>query len=162
DPNVRHYREKRDEHGMELSYTWVYQALAGAKLVQKRRKRATHRHGRERRPLAVMLLRIDGSKHRWLNDDRWYDLIVILDDATREIYYAQLVEEESTQAVMAALQEFIETRGLFCALYSDRGSHFFVTVKEGEKWTNPTIAGGPRTKELSIQEGGQWLSAGAV
>jgi hypothetical protein len=33
-------------------------------------------------------LHIDGSKHRWLNDDRWYDLIVILDDATSEIYYA--------------------------------------------------------------------------
>ena len=31
----------------------------------------------------------------------WYDLIVILDDASSEIYYAQLVEEESTVAVMA-------------------------------------------------------------
>ena len=55
-----------------------------------------------------MLLHIDGSKHRWLNDDRWYDLIVILDDATSEIYYAQLVEEESTRTVMAALREVIE------------------------------------------------------
>lgn len=27
------------------------------------------------------------SKHRWLNDDRWYDLIVIPDEATSEIYY---------------------------------------------------------------------------
>jgi RNA polymerase subunit RPABC4/transcription elongation factor Spt4 len=37
-----------------------------------------------------MLLHIDGSTHRWLNDDRWYDLIVILDDATSEIYYARV------------------------------------------------------------------------
>ena len=29
-----------------------------------------------------MLLHIDGSKHRWFQDDRYYDLIVILDDAT--------------------------------------------------------------------------------
>src|SRR6266567_3150383 len=29
--------------------------------------------------------------HRWFQDERWYDLIVILDDATSEIYYAQLV-----------------------------------------------------------------------
>ena len=65
-----------------------------------------------------------------LNDDRWYDLIVILDDATSEIYYAQLVEEESTRTVMAGLREVIETKGLFCALYSDRGSHFFITMKE--------------------------------
>ena len=36
-----------------------------------------------------MLLHIDGSKHGWLNDGRWHDLIVILDDATSQIYYAR-------------------------------------------------------------------------
>jgi hypothetical protein len=64
-----------------------------------------------------MLLHIDGSKHQWLNDHRWHDLIVILDDATSEIYYAQLVEEESTRTVMASLREVIENKGLFCALF---------------------------------------------
>ncbi|MGI8988218.1 MAG: helix-turn-helix domain-containing protein, partial [Bryobacteraceae bacterium] len=44
--------------------------------------------------------------------ERWHDFIVILDDATSEIYYAQLVEEESTRTVMAALREVIETQGL--------------------------------------------------
>jgi hypothetical protein len=63
-------------------------------------------------------------------------LIVILDDATGEIYYAQLVEEEFTRTVMAGLREVIETHGLFCALYSDRGSHFFLTVKEARRWTS--------------------------
>jgi len=29
--------------------------------------------------------------------ERWYDLTVILDDATSEIYYAQLMEEEWTR-----------------------------------------------------------------
>jgi hypothetical protein len=57
---------------------------------------------------------------------------VILDDATSEIYYAQLVREESTETVMAALREVIERQGLFCALYSDRGSHFWLTPKAGE------------------------------
>src|SRR5947199_10676166 len=41
-------------------------------------------------------------------------------------------EEESTRTVMAGLREVIESKGLFCALYSDRGSHFFVTPKAGE------------------------------
>jgi len=62
-----------------LSFRWVKQALQGAGLVEQRRRR-------ERRPLPGVLLHIDGSQHRWLNDDRWYDLIVILDDATSEIY----------------------------------------------------------------------------
>jgi len=34
---------------------------------------------------------------------------------------------------MAGLWAVIVEKGLFCALYSDRGSHFFVTVKAGEK-----------------------------
>jgi transposase len=153
DLNVRHFCEKlRDEHDIQASYTWVYQALVGADLVQKRKKRAPHRRRRARRPLPGMLLHIDGSKHRWLNDERWYDLIVILDDATSEIYYAQLVEEESTRTVMAALREVIETKGLFCALYSDRGSHFFVTRKEGEKVDKTRLTQvGRAMKELGIQ-----------
>jgi transposase len=153
DLNVRHFVEKlREEHNMELSYTWVYQALVGVGLVRKHRRRAPHRRRRERRPLPGMLLHIDGSKHRWLNDDRWYDLIVVLDDATSEIYYAQLVEEESTRTVMAALREVIETKGLFCALYSDRGSHFWVTTKAGEKVDKQRLTQvGRALRELGVQ-----------
>jgi transposase len=134
DLNVQHFYEKlQSEHGIELSYTWVKQALQGAGLVARGRKRGAHRKRRERRPLPGMLLHIDGSRHRWFQDERWYDLIVILDDATSEIYYAQLVEEESTATVMAGLKEVIERKGVFCALYSDRGSHFWLTPKVGGK-----------------------------
>jgi len=133
DFNVKHFHEKlKEEHGIELSYTWVKSALQGAGLVKKDPKRRTHRKRRARRPLKGMLLHIDGSKHQWFQDERWYDLIVIMDDATSEIYYAQLVEEESTQTVMAALREVVETKGQFCQLYSDRASHFFYTGKAGE------------------------------
>jgi len=134
DLNVQHFHEKlQAEHGIELSYTWVKQALQGAGLVARGRKRGAHRKRRERRPLPGMLLHIDGSRHQWFQDERWYDLIVILDDATSEIYYAQLVEEESTVTVMAGLREVIERKGVFCALYSDRGSHFWLTPKVGGK-----------------------------
>src|ERR1700739_624293 len=134
DLNVRHFHEKlRDEHGIDLSYTWVKLALQGAGLVTKSCKRGVHRRRRERRPLPGMLLHIDGSRHQWFQDERWYDLIVILEDATSEIYYAQLVEEESTATVMAGLKEVIERKGVFCALYSDRGSHFWLTPKAGGK-----------------------------
>jgi transposase len=153
DLNIRHFHEKLgDQHKIHLSYTWVQKALQGAGLVAKRHKRGPHRRRRPRRPLPGMLLHIDGSKHQWLNDERWHDLIVILDDATSEIYYAQLVEEESTRTVMAGLRDVIENKGLFCALYSDRGSHFFVTMKEGEKVDKhrPTQVG-RAMKELGVQ-----------
>ena len=81
DLNVRHFHEKLgEEHGIELSYTWVKQALQGAGLVAKARQRGVHRRRRERRPVPGMLLHIDGSRHQWFQDERWYDLIVILDD----------------------------------------------------------------------------------
>ncbi len=153
DLNVRHFHEKlKEEHGIHLSYTWVQQALQGAGLVARGRRRGKHRRRRERRPMVGMLLHIDGSKHQWFGDERWYDLIVILDDATSEIYYAQLVEEESTRTVMAGLREVIETRGLFCALYSDRGSHFFVTAKAGEKVDKHRLTQvGRALKELGVR-----------
>ena len=66
DFNVRHFHEKlQAQHGIELSYTWVKQALQGAGLVRRERKRGIHRKRRPRRPLPGMLLHIDGSHHRW-------------------------------------------------------------------------------------------------
>jgi transposase len=153
DLNMRHFHEKlREKHGIELSYTWVQQALQGAGLVARGKRRGKHRRRRERRPMPGMLLHIDGSKHQWLTEPGWHDLIVILDDATSEIYYAQLVEEESTRTVMAGLREVIETQGLFCSLYSDRGSHFFYPPKVGEKVDKqrPTQVG-RALKELGVQ-----------
>jgi hypothetical protein len=84
--------------------------LQGAGLVARGRQRGVHRKRRPRRPLPGMLLHIDGNRHQWFQDERWYDLIVILDDASSEIYYAQLVEEESTVTVMMGLREVIERR----------------------------------------------------
>jgi hypothetical protein len=133
DFSVRHFHEKlREEHGIAYSYTCIKRLLQGAGLVVRARKRGPHRRKRERRPMAGMLLHIDASSHRWLGGEQWHDLLVVLDDATSEIYYAQLVEQESTATALAALREVVEQRGIFCALYSDRGSHFWLTPKEGE------------------------------
>ena len=134
DFNLRHFHEKlASEHQIGLSYSWVRGVLQGAGLVARGGQRGVHRKRRPRRPLPGMLLHIDGSRHQWFQDERWYDLIVILDDASSEIYYAQLVEEESTVTVMVGLREVIERKGVFCALYSDRGSHFWLTPKVGGK-----------------------------
>ena len=153
DLNVSHFHEKlQTAHDIQLSYSWVKAALQGAGFVARGRKRGVHRKRRPRRPLPGMLLHIDGSRHRWFQDERWYDLIVILDDATSEIYYAQLVEEESTVAVLAALREVIEHKGLFCALYSDRGSHFWLTPKAGGKVDPHRLTQvGRALRELGVQ-----------
>lgn len=153
DLNVRHFHEKlREQHEIDLSYTWVKSVLQGAGLVARQRQRGAHRKRRPRRPLPGMLLHIDGSHHPWFQDERWDDLIVILDDATSEIYHAQLTEEESTLTVMAGLKEVIEHKGVFCALYSDRGSHFWLTPKAGGKIDPHRLTQvGRALRELGVQ-----------
>jgi len=153
DLNVRHFHEKlQQEHQIRLSYTWVKKALQGAGLVRAERPRGVHRRRRERRPLPGMMLHIDGSRHQWFQDDRWYDLLVILDDATSRIYYAQLVDEESTMTVLRALREVVEQQGIFCALYSDRASHFFWTPRAGGKVDPERLTQvGRALKELGIR-----------
>jgi len=143
DFNVRHFVEKlHKEHDVDLSYTWVKTALQTAGLVTKSRKKGKHRKKRPRRPLPGMMLHVDGSTHCWLEGQQRHDLVAILDDATSAVYYAQLVDQESTATVMAGLKEVVEKKGIFCSLYSDRGSHFFYTP----------IAGGPpdRTRKTQI------------
>jgi hypothetical protein len=62
------------------------------------------------------------------------------------------VEEESTRTVMMGLRDVIDKKGLFCALYSDRGSHFFVTVKAGDKVDKHRLTQvGRALKELGVQ-----------
>jgi len=107
---------------------------------------------RARRPVPGMLLHIDGSRYQWFGDERWYELIVLLDDATSEIYYAQPVEAESTRTVMAGIRVVIETNGIFCALYSDRASHFFLTPKAGEAVDKQSLTQvGRALRDLGIQ-----------
>jgi transposase len=153
DFNVRHFHECLIErHQIEVSYTWTKCLLQGAGLVAKERVRKPHHKRRARRPLSGMLLHIDGSQHQWFGDERWFDLIVILDDASSEIYYAQLVGSESTRSVMVGIRSVIETKGVFCALYSDRASHFFVTPKAGEAVDRQALTQvGRALRELGIQ-----------
>ena len=90
--NVRQFDENQvEEHGIEPSYIWVKMALHGVGLVSKQRWHGKYRQRRLRPPMPGMRLHLDPSKHVWFGDGRYYDLITILDEATGEIYYAQLV-----------------------------------------------------------------------
>src|SRR5438128_7385721 len=59
---------RNHEHQIELSYSWVKQALQGAGLVARGCKRGVHRKRRPRRPLPGMLLHIEGRRHRWFQE----------------------------------------------------------------------------------------------
>lgn len=130
DFTVKHFHEKLAGHGVQRSYTWTKNILQGAGLVKKAPRRGAHRRKRARRPLPGMMLHQDGSSHEWVPGQVW-DLIVTMDDATNEIYSAFFVEEEGTMSTFRGLREVIEGHGLFCSLYTDRGSHYWLTPEAG-------------------------------
>ena len=141
---VKHFHDHlRKHHGFRWSYTWTKTHLHAAGLVRPAPRRGAHRRKRPRRPLAGMLLHQDGSTHAWLEGHGPLDLIVTLDDASSEIYSAFLVEQEGTASSFTGLLEVVAAKGLFCALYTDRGSHYFHTPEAGGKVdkSNPTQLG---------------------
>ena len=87
---------------------------------------------RPRRALPGMMLHQDGSSHEWV-PDRWWDLIVTMDDATSDIYSAFFVAEEGTMSSFQGVSEAIRAKGLFCSLYADRASHYWNTPEAGGK-----------------------------
>jgi transposase len=135
DFTVKHFHEQlQRRHNYRLSYTVTRLSLQAAGLVAKAKRRSAHRKKRVRRPLPGMLLFQDGSTHRWIAAlGRDLDLVVTLDDATGEIYSAIMVDQEGTMSSFLGLAETIERHGLFGALYTDRGAHYFIIPKESRK-----------------------------
>ena len=135
DFTVKHFHEQLvHRHNYKLCYTVTRLSLQAAGLVSKAKRRGTHRKKRVRRPLPGMLLFQDGSTHRWLAAlGRDLDLVVTLDDATGRICSALLVEQEGTMSSFLGLAETIDRYGLFGALYTDRGGHYFITPKGSRK-----------------------------
>jgi len=133
--NVRHFHQiVRRQHGVMLSYSFVKKALQAAHLVSKRRARGRHRRRREPRPCFGELVHLDGSRHAWLAlvGDALQTLIAVVDDATKRLLYAQLVEQgESAEVIMTALRDVLETYGIPGALYTDRAGWAVYTPTAG-------------------------------
>ncbi len=131
---AKHFHEKMErEPRLCWGYTWTKAVLQSHGLLVKATKRGAHRKKRERRPLPGMMLHQDGSQHDWLGSGGKLDLIVTMDDATSEIYSAFLIDQEGTASTFQGLIDVIESRGLPCSFYTDRGSHYWFTPEEGGK-----------------------------
>ena len=138
-----HFWEKLvAKHDVTRSYNWVRLTLQAHGRIAPAPRRGVHRRKRPRRPMVGMMLHQDGSTHQWVPGQYW-DLIVTMDDATSEIYFAFFVAEEGTMSSFVALLEVGSAMGLFCSLYADRASHYWHTPEAGGKVDkdNPTQVG---------------------
>ncbi len=142
--NVRHFHHlARRKHQVRFCYAFVKKALQGAGLVAKQRPRGRHRRRREPRPCFGELLHLDGSRHQWLAllPEQWFTLIAVVDDATKQLLYAQLCPGgESVPAVMTALRAVLQRYGIPMAPYTDR-AHWAVHT--------PVAGGGPARGRLT-------------
>lgn len=129
---MKHFYTWYRRDGGKQSYTWVKNTLQSRGLVSKAAKQGSQRKQRERAPLLGMMLHQYGSNHEWVPGEKW-DLIVTMDDATSEHYSMFFVDEEGTTSSFQGVRDVILQRGLFSSLYTDRGSHYWYTPKEGEK-----------------------------
>lgn len=128
-----HFYEKyRLHHHGQRSYNWVRLSLQRQGLKTPKRQKNPHRKKRPRQPMVGMMLHQDASSHEWVPGKVW-DLVVTLDDANSELYSAFFVQEEGTWSSLKGIKDVIETQGLFCSLYTDRASHYWLTTRAGNK-----------------------------
>ena len=130
---VKHFHEQLGKrHNYTLGYTVTKLHLHRAGLVTPAKTRSAHRKKRPRRPMVGMMLHQDASTHAWLPGDAGkQDLVVTMEDATSELYSAFLVDEEGTASSLRGVRDVVAKHGLFCSLYTDRGSHYFETPEAG-------------------------------
>ena len=150
--NVKHFHAwyGRD-HGGTRSYSWVKNVLQEAKLVVRSKLRGKHRKKRERKPLPGMMMHQDASTHEWVPGQMW-DLVVTMDDATSEHTSMFFCAQEGSDSSFHGIGQTIARKGLFCSLYTDRGSHYFHTPEAGGKVdkSKPTQVG-RGLKQLGIE-----------
>ena len=151
---VKHFHEHlAKRHNYTLGYTVTKLHLHRAGLVTPARTRSAHRKKRPRRPMVGMLLHQDASTHAWLPGEVGrQDLVVTMDDATSALYSVFLVDQEGTASSLRGVREVVEKQGLFCSLYTDRGSHYFETPEAGARVSKTVLTQfGRALKQLGIE-----------
>src|ERR1700733_6054924 len=150
---VKHFHEQLSKrHNYTLGYTVTKLHLHRSGLVRPATKRSTHRKKRPRRPMVGMMLHQDASTHAWLPGDMGkHDLVVTMEDATSAIYSMFLVNQEGTASSLRGVGEVVAKHGLFCSLYTDRGSHFFTPEAGGPVSRMVQTRVGRALKQLGIE-----------
>lgn len=117
-----------EREGITLSRSTLRRLLLRAGLASPRRGRSPrHRYRRQRMPQEGMMLQLDGSHHRWLEDrGPWLNLFLAIDDATGTVPYAIFREREDTLGYFQLLKVIINRCGIPLGVYTDRHSIFHV------------------------------------
>jgi transposase len=144
-----------EEDGVTVPVETLRQWLLSAGLWRKRRRHRAYRQRRLRKEYFGELVQMDGSHHDWFEGRRgWAVLMVLIDDATNEVF-AWFSEEETTIAAMEAFRGYVEHYGLPRALYVDRDSIYRcgreATMAENLAGKEPKTQFGRAMEELDVE-----------
>jgi len=134
-----------------ISRSTLRRVLTEAGLSSPRRGRSPrHRYRRQRMPQEGMLLQLDGSHHRWLEDrGPWLTLFLAIDDATGTVPYAIFREREDTLGYFELLKAIINRSGIPLGVYTDRDSIFQV-ARGPNNGHGPLTQFGRALRELGV------------
>jgi transposase len=130
-----------EREGITLSRSTVRRLLSANGLVSpKRRRGPIHRCRRQRMPQEGMLVQIDGSPHKWIeNRGPSFTLILAIDDATGSVPFALFQEQEDTAGYFRLVKGIIQHRGIPLALYSDRSLIFRSALTNDNEGVSPPM-----------------------
>ncbi|HEV2917175.1 MAG TPA: ISNCY family transposase [Candidatus Babeliales bacterium] len=116
-------------HGIKIHKEQARRIMLDAGIWKARKKRAKHRSWRPPREHRGEMVQLDVSYHQWFEDRAgWTYLVKFVDDATKEILYAEFISGESYHDVARATIQCFTIHGLPKSLYTDKGKVFKVNV----------------------------------
>lgn len=147
--------EKLAEQGVAVDHETLRRWLLQEGKLQRRRRRSQHREQRPRKEHFGELVQMDGSHHHWFGQEQpRCCLMSLVDDATGRSM-TLLAEEETTEAAMRLLQQWIERYGVPRALYTDRKTVYVTerapTLEEQLANQEPLTAFGHSCSKLDIR-----------
>jgi len=132
-----------EHEGIEIKPETLRKYMNVSNISYKQRKKRPHRSWRRRRDKFGHMVQLDGFLHMWFEaGQKYYVLLIFIDDATGTILYMEFVDAESTKNLMRATYNYIKKYGRPLQIYTDRGGAFKVNVnnKENDKLTQYGVA----------------------
>lgn len=144
--------EKLLKDGFKINHDTLRRWLIEEKLWIVRKNKQKHRIRRERKHHFGEMIQLDGSHHNWF-DDKKSCLMNMVDDATNTTL-SILAEEETTEAAMILLWEWIKRYGIPFSLYCDKKNVYITgrepSLEEQLKGIYPITAFGRVCEKLGI------------
>ena len=135
--NIVHFIEKLKENELNFlpkipCYSTIRNMFLEEKLiiVKRRRGQKVHRMRKSYEQEGIMV-QIDGSPHRWINQHAPFCLTAAVDDATGKFLAGKFTKTETTFAAMDVVEKIITKYGCFQMLYSDKAGIYGGGKRDG-------------------------------